>query len=244
MKFPVSSLFAFFSSCSVFLSIPVARAQGSPACPPVVSRQAWGARTPKSDISKWADYGLEKPVYTDVVLHVTAMGRGRGVEEAKRIQNKQMDDLGFSDIAYNFLIDEDGTIFEGRLLSFVPGHAGQTEEGNRSADIRLDPDYGAIGISFSSGSSDQLTRGQIDSAKALIRFWKGHPKFNIQNVYTHAEVKARMSDRGLHPLGEYNVHVCPGEGALEDLVQLRRDLKTEFGIPFDEKEYRKLYESK
>lgn len=88
--------------------------------PKIIQRTEWGAKDPKSDISKYQDYGLNKPVYTKIILHSTAMGYGVGSQEAKRIQNKEMNEMGFSDIGYNFLIDSNGTIFEGRQLWYVP----------------------------------------------------------------------------------------------------------------------------
>ncbi len=211
--------------------------------PPVISRADWGARPPKSDISTYESYGLQKPVYTDVVLHITNMGKGYGTAEAKRIQDKQMDDLKMSDIAYNFLIDSDGRIFEGRSLRQVPSHAGQSQEGNTDKDIRLDPDYAAIGISFSSGADDALSDEQIKSAKKLILFWHSHSGFNIREVYTHAEVKQRLELRGLTPIGGYNPHECTGHGSVEQILDLRNELKSEINIPFDEQNFRNLHQS-
>ena len=77
--------------------------------PPIVERAEWGARSPGDDISSYRTYGLAVPAYERVVLHVTAMGPGTGVDEIRRIQDFHLDERGFADIGYNFLIDSAGT---------------------------------------------------------------------------------------------------------------------------------------
>ena len=140
----------------------VAHVQAQAPQPKTIKREAWGAVEPLTSVSKYSDYTkngnpLEKPVYTTVILHNTAMGKGYGAAEARRIQNYQMvtaePAARMSDIAYNFLIDSNGTIFDGRDLRYVPAHAGESREANTNKDITLDPDFAAIGIAFSNSTA-------------------------------------------------------------------------------------------
>lgn len=101
----------------------------------IISREEWGARKWKSHISMYKEYGLEKPNYEWITIHNSNLGRG--VEESiiKFIQNYHMEEFGWADIGYNYVIDSAGNIYEGRLLRFVPCHAGQTIEANKRENI-------------------------------------------------------------------------------------------------------------
>ncbi|MBD3646900.1 MAG: N-acetylmuramoyl-L-alanine amidase, partial [Pseudomonadales bacterium] len=168
----------------------------------IIGRDAWHARPPRDDSSTWAEYDRKRPPDTRIVLHVTSMGRGYGEIEMKRIQDFHMDERGFSDIGYNYLIDSDGNIFEGRSLDYVPAHAGRTLEADEGHDITLDPDYGSIGIVFSADTNETLTVSQTDSAVALIDWLEArHP---ITSVITHTEVRRTIEARGLTPRRDFD----------------------------------------
>ncbi|XP_074794053.1 peptidoglycan-recognition protein 2-like [Natator depressus] len=80
-------------------------------CPRIVSRQQWGARPPKSRVL------LRTPV-SYVILHHTERKRCYSettcIQQVRAIQNYHMDKRGLADISYNFLIGEDGRVYEGR----------------------------------------------------------------------------------------------------------------------------------
>lgn len=203
--------------------------------PVIVSREAWGARPPRADISTYARYGLELPDYTRIVLHVTSMGHAEGIAEMRRIQDFHMGERGFSDIGYNYLIDSAGTIFEGRSLDYVPSHAGRSVEGDARHDITLDPDYRSIGIVFSADTDEPLTPAQVDAGVALVEFLKArHP---IESIVTHTEVKAWLLSRGLTPHHDFEPARCPGPGSIEQMIELRR----RFDPGFDAAAYRALF---
>jgi hypothetical protein len=84
----------------------------------IIKRAEWNARAPKGSIATttWAKrVGL---AIHHSVTDTDATVRG--------IQAGDMDDDGFSDIGYNFLVDQDGRIYEGRKGSWsaVGAHAG------------------------------------------------------------------------------------------------------------------------
>jgi len=201
----------------------------------IISRDAWGARPPRADISTYRQYGIDSPEYTRIVLHVTSKGRGVGAAEARRIQDFHMDKRGFADIGYNFLIDSDGNVFEGRLLDYVPSHAGRTVEGDERHDIRLDPDYRSIGVVFSAETDQTLTPSQVEAGIALIRDLE--KRFAIESVITHTEVKQSLVARGLTPKRDFDPETCPGSGSIDQMIRIRRAVDPSF----DAGAYRALF---
>uniref|UniRef100_A0A8C8SUX5 Peptidoglycan-recognition protein n=1 Tax=Pelusios castaneus TaxID=367368 RepID=A0A8C8SUX5_9SAUR len=89
-------------------------------CPTIVSRSQWGARPPRSRVQ------LRTPV-PFVIIHHTAGNRCTSLascrQQVKGIQNYHMDNQRWSDIGYNFLIGEDGRVYEGRGWRTVGAHA-------------------------------------------------------------------------------------------------------------------------
>ncbi|XP_053407391.1 peptidoglycan-recognition protein SC2-like isoform X2 [Mercenaria mercenaria] len=85
----------------------------------IVTRNEWGARP-----SKEINY-MGTPVSV-VFIHHTSMNechtQDQCMEEMKKIQNFHMDDRGWDDIAYNYLIGEDGRVYEGRAWDRIGAH--------------------------------------------------------------------------------------------------------------------------
>jgi hypothetical protein len=81
--------------------------------PKIVSRLEWGAKNAKEKI---ADIGTDNlnEYYNSIVIHHT--GNANNNPTPTSIQDEQFAQ-GYSDIAYNFLIGQDGTIYEGRPLT-------------------------------------------------------------------------------------------------------------------------------
>lgn len=86
--------------------------------PTIVTRAGWGARAPKSAPSKttWSRR-------TGFAIHHSA---GPTNQTVRQIQNFQMDTNGWSDIGYNFLVDQSGKVYEGRSGGWlaIGAHAG------------------------------------------------------------------------------------------------------------------------
>ena len=91
------------------------------ACPSIISRRGWGARAPRS-IARFPS----SPVRFVVIHHggsraycttqssCTAIVRG--------YQNHHMNIKGWLDIGYNFVVGEDGNVYEGRGWDNVGAH--------------------------------------------------------------------------------------------------------------------------
>lgn len=82
--------------------------------PTIVLRSDWGARAPK------AVYRIALPT-PRLWIHHTATEQ-HGAAGVRAIQAFHMDSHGWSDIAYSFLVDDDGTIYEGRGAGVAGGH--------------------------------------------------------------------------------------------------------------------------
>ncbi|MFC8392229.1 MULTISPECIES: peptidoglycan-binding protein [unclassified Streptomyces] len=91
--------------------------QSAPAQLDVISRSEWGARPPR-DVVKVA-YGQR----IGFAVHYSAANKYQTV---RAIQNYHMDSNGWDDIGYNFLVDWQGRIYEGRgwdnLGAHIAGH--------------------------------------------------------------------------------------------------------------------------
>lgn len=91
----------------------------------VVTRKEWGARAPKAGVDRttWAHR-------TGVTFHHTVTPPDASI---RSIQDHHINGRGWLDIGYNFLIDQKGTIFEGRGWTKVGAHA----EGHNISDIGI-----------------------------------------------------------------------------------------------------------
>lgn len=90
----------------------------------IVSRAEWRARPPKNRAS-WGN------VVGIAVHHTVTPATGDIASRCRGIQNFHMDTRGWWDIAYNYLIDNEGRIWEGRGLASRSGANG-TKASNRA----------------------------------------------------------------------------------------------------------------
>lgn len=80
----------------------------------IVSRAQWGARAPK----RKHHVGPQPRLW----IHHFATEAWHGAKGMRDCQNFHMDGKGWSDIAYSFVVDDDGTVFEGRGFGVAGGH--------------------------------------------------------------------------------------------------------------------------
>ncbi|KAJ8916771.1 hypothetical protein NQ315_005776 [Exocentrus adspersus] len=90
-------------------------------CPNIISRQEWNAAAPSSSKS------LRENPPSYVVVHHSVTRMCNTTEDCKllmkSIQNTHMNTNGWEDIGYNFLIGNDGNIYEGRGWGIHGAHA-------------------------------------------------------------------------------------------------------------------------
>ncbi|XP_023701307.2 peptidoglycan recognition protein 5 [Paramormyrops kingsleyae] len=137
-------------------------------CPMVVSRERWGATAPLSrhrltDAAKKA------------VIHHTALWPCAGPRQCflqlQHIQKLHMVHRGWDDIGYNFLVGEDGSVFEGRGWGIVGAHT----KGNN---------HDSIGIAFIGDFNNQVpTSAALSAARQLLQCGVDlghlHPKYTL-----------------------------------------------------------------
>ena len=79
-----------------------------------VSREEWNAREPRD---RWMN---DWPNGVDLWVHHTSGGQDQTLAQ---IQNYHMDTKGWNDIAYNWLVNYQGTTFEGRGMNVHGAHS-------------------------------------------------------------------------------------------------------------------------
>lgn len=156
----------------------------------IIPRSGWGARPPRN-----------KPV-------IVALSRRTGVrfhysgasarQTVRSIQDHCMDNRGFNDIDYNYLVDDKGVIYEGRGLNVVGSHT----VGWNTVDIAI----------CAIGTNGTITDVQLNAMRALYDWIIGKagrrltPRWHSQNAETDcpgpriiAWVKAGMPLHGAPP---------------------------------------------
>ncbi|XP_076844894.1 peptidoglycan recognition protein 5 isoform X2 [Brachyhypopomus gauderio] len=121
----------------------------------IVSRNHWNAVEPRS---RERMDGLAQ----QVIIHHTALGPCRQpheyISQLTHIQKMHMEDRGFEDIGYNFLLGQDGMVYEGRGWSFVGAHA-------------KNHNLNSIGIAFMGNFNDvSPSCAALSAAKSLILY--------------------------------------------------------------------------
>ncbi|XP_033606966.1 peptidoglycan-recognition protein SC2 [Cryptotermes secundus] len=95
---------------------------GNSECPRIISKEEWGGRPPVGSTEP-----LSLPVPFVVVHHGGMRKYCTTMEECVAIvrsyQNYHIDFNGWNDIGYNFLVGEDGNVYEGRGWEAVGAHA-------------------------------------------------------------------------------------------------------------------------
>jgi hypothetical protein len=136
---------------------------------------------------------------TSIIVHHSALPDERGPLE---IQNLHMDNAGYADIGYHYIIDTSGTLYEGRPLQLRGAH---TEGFNT----------GTVGIvllgNFENSSPSQE---QLQTLNQLIIFLRN--RFGITHLAGH---------RDFNP----EVTVCPGNNLEALLGQIANQTGLEFG---------------
>lgn len=89
-------------------------------CPPIRTRAAWGARAANTPI-------LPNQPPNHFVIHHTAGARcstqAACDQQMRNIQNQHMNVNRWPDIGYNFLVGDNGVVYEGRGWNRVGAHS-------------------------------------------------------------------------------------------------------------------------
>ncbi len=108
--------------------------------------------------------------------------RGKGASESasaiQSIQGYHMDEKGYGDIAYHFLVDPSGRVFEGRSLAWQGAHAGGTNN-VRNIGVCLLGDF----------DREAPTRASLDALARLVAQLRDTHGIAANRVYGHGELK-------------------------------------------------------
>jgi hypothetical protein len=120
-------------ACSAAAQQPIPRANWG-ALPPAVSAGGGGENglyNPNSNPNGWLTYDepLTEVLHT-IVVHHSALPLSDGPLEIQRLHQEEK---GFADVGYQFLIDENGRLYEGRALNVRGAHT-------------FGQNYGSVGI--------------------------------------------------------------------------------------------------
>lgn len=158
----------------------------------IVARSEWKAVDPR-------DKDLLKSPAERVIIHHTDVkipkGRTETYRQLQAIQRVHMQERHFVDIGYNFLVGEDGTVYEGRGWGVMGAHCK-----NHNND--------SVGIAFMGNfNNDKPSLEALRAVKALLKDGiskeKLHPEFVL---FGHRD------------LGNTE---CPGDNLYASLPQLR-----------------------
>ncbi|KAJ3623066.1 hypothetical protein MTP99_019323 [Tenebrio molitor] len=124
------------------------------SCPTIISRSEWGARAPKSV----KNLSQNPPPF--VVVHHSdtppCSTLSSCKSRVKNIQNYHMDNRGWQDIGYNFLIGGDGNVYEGRGWGIWGAHVPRYN--SKSIGICVIGDF----------QNEKPPRKQLETLKNLI----------------------------------------------------------------------------
>ncbi|XP_054457696.1 peptidoglycan recognition protein 5 [Anoplopoma fimbria] len=157
----------------------------------IVSRQQWGAVPPKTKDSL-------KGIVQRVVIHHTANPRCKDqkdcVSRILSIQRNHMTERGFDDIGYNFLVAEDGTVYEGRGWGVQGAHAKYNN-------------HDSLGIAFMGNFNDDTPSIEAKSSVKQL----------LQSGVCQGFINPKFTLIGHRDLGSTD---CPGNNLYPVLTQL------------------------
>lgn len=136
-----------------------------------VSRESWGARAPK---------GVTRHEPNTITVHHFASGplrNWRGAETMVAVQRDHMDNQGWQDIGYHWVIAPDGGIWQGRPEAFVGSHVANKNTGNIGVSL-----YGTLNT-----SGEDPTAAQITSLKSLLSDIARRHNISVSRILTHGE---------------------------------------------------------
>jgi len=187
-----------------------------PPMPTIISRAEWDARPLNLEApdefgvfdSQYNPEGVLvypdnlREVLNTIVVHHSAFSHAGPAE----IQGLHMDRRGFADVAYHFLIDVEGIIYEGRELNVRGAHV----QGFNT---------GSVGIVLLGNFNDeQPSEAQLSSLRGLVDYLRY--TYEIRYLAGHKDYPAQSPD-GTE---------CPGDNLYPLLPDIARSLGMKYGI--------------
>ena len=187
-----------------------------PPMPAIISRKEWGARS--LNLNATEEFGIfdagENPdgllyypenlniVLNTIVVHHSAYPYA-GPQE---VQDLHMDKRSFADIAYHFLIDPEGIIYEGREINIRGAHV----QGFNTGSVGI--------VLLGNFNEDQPTESQVGSLQELVDYLRY--TYEIRYLAGHKDYPNQSPD-GTE---------CPGDHLYPLLISMARELGMTYGI--------------
>jgi hypothetical protein len=193
-------------------------AQQSPAAPPMlVLRKDWGANEPSVSPDGYGEHGpynavtnpdgwlvydqLLETILDRLIIHHSALPLTDGPREIQRLH---MEEKGFADIGYHFLVNEKGQLFEGRSLKVRGAHT-------------FGANYSSVGVCLIGNFEEiQPSPAQLDTLKSLV----------TGLVATYPRIDHMAGHKDFNP----GVTLCPGANLYALLPDLAKGLNLAYRI--------------
>lgn len=118
--------------------------------------------------------GVRVRLINEIYLHITAWPGDPDIEEIRR---DHIENRGFADVGYHWLIRQDGTIQKGRPETLAGAHA---QGYNKHS----------LGIAFN-GVAGQFTVAQLRAAVSLVKAKRREFKVEMDNIKGHYQVSEK-----------------------------------------------------
>ncbi|MFQ5654971.1 MAG: N-acetylmuramoyl-L-alanine amidase [Planctomycetota bacterium] len=175
-----------------------AKKRSTEGVPRVHSRKEWGARPMRRNARPMGKISR-------VTIHHTGGGEGIGSPRTseiksylKRLQRYDQKSRHWADIAYHYLIDASGRIWEGRPIRFQGAHAGNPDANRGNVGIALVGNF----------DRERPTAPQLETLRRLVADLRKRHGLSARHIHTHKKVKER------YHLPATN---CPGRNLLKAL---------------------------
>lgn len=189
--------------------IPVLPLSNQPPAPPfnLVHRAGWRARKPKNSYAPM-------PVIKRIVIHCSATSSANynGEATVQGIQNYHMDEKGWNDIGYHFVMSPDGKeVFEGRPFHALGSHCGHS--GEKHPENALFGNAESVGICCIGDYDNEIPKAEmVVSLGCLLK--RIRDGFNVEEEQTFGHLESWL-------LGK-NLKSCPGKNLFVVLFGIDR----------------------
>ena len=171
--------------------------------PPVISRSQWGAQPPRN--------GIPSSNVTHLIVHHEAGSNSSNdwAARVRAIQNFHRNTRGWSDIGYNFLIDPNGIIYEGRA-------GGDNAIGAHFCSRNRN----TMGVCMLGNYSNITPKVATQNSLKRLLAWKANKEnINPSGISYHYSIGSLKNIAGHRDNG--GCSSCPGDGGYSILPDLR-----------------------
>ena len=184
--------------------------------PTFFTRADWGARSARTSEMTLRD-AAQRIIFHHSAEKFDKTNLADVIEEIQRIQNYQMDesDEGFSDIAYNFIIDPCGRIWKGRSLRYKGAHAYGY---NDDIGVLL---LGDFELRLFNLNPNTLNDRQKDAMKALSKW--------LCYTYDLSKIESGVNIAPISTHETVNDTECPGDNAKDWIKEDLRNYIANWG---------------